>query len=300
MNLKRENNDEKHEKDAVLKTNEDLRGKVKKVETDRISLKRANEEKAQRISVLEESKNGLLQEGQELRAGLREVERSRLEARRELQELRRQIKMIDAESEKKSAEVSDLQKRIASDESREEENRRENYGLKQRIVETEASRDTIVKDNNNKNRKIAELEETLRSIERELSNTVSDHRVVQGKLKDEIRATTQSLLSRDQENADLKIRLSDLAGRGNGLEAELSRNEQEKRDTEYKLGALYSALRRTLGISRMGRCASPCRGPNSRSPSPSRRNRSINNDSDQEINTTESGEKYIFIRVFSS
>ena len=62
---------------------------MKKIQADRISLKRANEEKGQRIAVLEESKNSLLQESQDLRAGLREVERSRLEARRELQELRR-------------------------------------------------------------------------------------------------------------------------------------------------------------------------------------------------------------------
>ena len=47
--------------------------------------------------------------------------------------------------------------------------------------------------------------------------------------------------------------------------------DQEKRDVECKLGALYSALRRTLGISRMGRCASPMRNQNrSRSPSPNR------------------------------
>ena len=41
-----------------------------------------------------------------------------------------------------------------------------------------------------------------------------------------------------------------------------------KRDVEFKLGSLHSALRRTLGISRLGRTMSPMRGAY-RSPSPS-------------------------------
>merc|ERR1711990_1260426 len=103
-----------------------------------------------------------------------EVERSRLEARRELQELRRQIKMIDAESEKKSQEVMELQKRIAVDETKQQE-----------------------------------LEETLSATEREFSNAISDHKDIQNKLKDEVRSLAQGLQSREQECADLKIRLSD-------------------------------------------------------------------------------------------
>ena len=67
-------------------------------------------------------------------------------------------------------------------------------------------------------------------------------------------------------------RLSDSEGRAAGLEVELAKTDHDRRDVEYKLGALYSALRRTLGISRMGRSASPMRGKQSRSPSPQRRN----------------------------
>ena len=131
----------------------------------------------------------------------------------------------------------------------------------------------MAKDNSMLARKQQELEETLSATEREFSNAISDHKDIQNKLKDEVRSLSQGLQSREQECADLKIRLSDSEGRASGLEVELSKTEQDRRDVEYKLGALYSALRRTLGISRMGRSASPMRGKQSRSPSPMRNQR---------------------------
>ena len=58
-------------------------------------------------------------------------------------------------------------------------------------------------------RKQQELEETLSATEREFSNAISDHKDIQNKLKDEVRSLSQGLQSREQECADLKIRLSD-------------------------------------------------------------------------------------------
>lgn len=76
----------------------------------------------------------------------------------------------------------------------------------------------------------------------------------------------------NQDNSDLKLKLSGSEGRITGLEAQLARMEGSKNDLEFKLASLHSTLRRTLGIKppgeMSGRTPSPSRA---RSPSPRRR-----------------------------
>ena len=46
----------------------------------------------------------------------------------------------------------------------------------------------------------------------------------------------------------MKLKLSGADGRISGLEAQLTRTENQKHEVEFKLTSLHSALRRTLGI----------------------------------------------------
>ena len=46
----------------------------------------------------------------------------------------------------------------------------------------------------------------------------------------------------------MKLKLSGADGRISGLEAQLTRTENQKHEVEFKLSSLHSALRRTLGI----------------------------------------------------
>lgn len=89
--LKRNLNDEIREKEAVLKTNAELRNKIKVSEAEKVELTRNVQDLKQRVGILEEQKLAIQKEAAELRNTLREVEKARLDARRELQELRRQV-----------------------------------------------------------------------------------------------------------------------------------------------------------------------------------------------------------------
>merc|ERR1719322_2369118 len=73
------------------------------------------------------------------------------------------------------------------------------------------------------------------------------------------------------------------------LENEMVKIEAMKRDVEFKLASLHSALRRTLGISRLGRTMSPMRGYRSPSPSPGRRSCSPGKGYDNTFTTTTDG-----------
>merc|ERR1719376_1920590 len=170
-------------------------------------------------------------------------------------------------------EVEDLQDRVSQDEEKEEEARRESFGLKQKIVATEASKEQALKENSLLSRKLSELEGELRAKRQK-----TDIRGLEGKID-----------SLDEELAENKMKLSASEGRVNGLENEMVKTEAMKRDVEFKLGSLHSALRRTLGISRLGRTMSPMRGMRSASPSPQRRCGSPSKNFDNTFTTTTDG-----------
>uniref|UniRef100_A0A8C7KRB4 Rootletin-like n=1 Tax=Oncorhynchus kisutch TaxID=8019 RepID=A0A8C7KRB4_ONCKI len=226
VELRRTLTDVTKERDTLSLSNTQLRETLRSAETERISVKRQCEEKEQRLAVLEESLSSAQREVTELRSCLREVERSRLEARRELQELRRQVKVLDGEKEQKGREVAELQTRLSLEEQREEERGREIFSLKQKLAEADTL--SILQ------RRLTESESGWRGCERELTAQLQDARGCEKKLQDEAR------------NLSLRGRLA-------ATEVELARAEAGRRELEFRLGSLQSALTRTLGIGAGGR-----------------------------------------------
>uniref|UniRef100_K7FYX7 Ciliary rootlet coiled-coil, rootletin n=1 Tax=Pelodiscus sinensis TaxID=13735 RepID=K7FYX7_PELSI len=176
-----------------------------------------------------------------------------------------QIKMLDSENTKKSKEVAELQARVALDEQREEESRRESLGLRQKIVESEASRESARKELPLQGLAVLGSAHMARlcGAEVALLKAVGGCEGQKGPLCP-VRGIRGG--GGRAEAAELSLRLSAAEGRTHGLEAELARVEGLKRDVEFKLGSLHSALRRTMGISRGGRAPSPAIRGRSSSP----------------------------------
>uniref|UniRef100_K7FZ16 Ciliary rootlet coiled-coil, rootletin n=1 Tax=Pelodiscus sinensis TaxID=13735 RepID=K7FZ16_PELSI len=178
-----------------------------------------------------------------------------------------QIKMLDSENTKKSKEVAELQARVALDEQREEESRRESLGLRQKIVESEASRESARKEVGagllGSHMLLLSPPPAL-ALQLPLQGLAVLGSAHMARLCGAEVALLKAVAVRGirggggrAEAAELSLRLSAAEGRTHGLEAELARVEGLKRDVEFKLGSLHSALRRTMGISRGGRAPSP-------------------------------------------
>lgn len=118
----------------------------------------------------------------------------------------------------------------------------------------------------NLQRKLSEVEGDFRLREKDLLGSLEEARGNEKKLLDNARNLEIKLDNAQAEASELSLRLSAAEGRVHGLEAELVRVEGLKRDVEFKLGSLHSALRRTMGVSRGGRAPSPAIRGRSSSP----------------------------------
>jgi len=123
---------------------------------------------------------------------------------------------------------------------------------------------------------LLESESGWRGCERELTAQLQEARGCEKKMQDE----TKKLVLRAQaaqDSAALSIlQLSEAQGRLAATEAELTRADAGRRDLEFRLSSLQSALTRTLGIGaggRGGRGRSP--GGSSTSPGAMSRHHSI-------------------------
>lgn len=115
-------------------------------------------------------------------------------------------------------------------------------------------------------RKLSETESDFGLREKELLGSLEEARGNEKKLQDNTRNLEIKALASAEDVAQLGLKLSASEGRVHGLEAELARLEGVKREMEFKLSSLHSALRRTLGIGRTGRTPSPAIRGRSSSP----------------------------------
>lgn len=106
-------------------------------------------------------------------------------------------------------------------------------------------------------RKLTEVEAETRATEKELVDSLAESHSNEKKLRDELHTLEMKMQQASVVGEGLQLHLSTAEGRLHGLEAELAKAEAARREAESKLGALHSALRRTLGLGR-------------RSPSPQR------------------------------
>uniref|UniRef100_A0A8C7GH56 Ciliary rootlet coiled-coil, rootletin n=1 Tax=Oncorhynchus kisutch TaxID=8019 RepID=A0A8C7GH56_ONCKI len=263
VELRRTLGDVTKERDTLSLSNAQLRETLRSADTERISIyTKVCNEKEQRLAVLEESLSSAQREVAELRSCLREVERSRLEARRELQEIRRQVKVLDGEKEQKGKEVAELQIRLSLEEQREEERGRAMFSLKQKLVEL-----SILQ------RRLTESESGCRGCERELTAQLQEARGCEKKLQDEARNLSLRAQTAQDSLTLSSLQLSEAQGRLAATEAELARSDAGRRELEFRLGSLQSALTRTLGIGVGGRSsASWGRSPRGSSPAASHSN----------------------------
>lgn len=115
-------------------------------------------------------------------------------------------------------------------------------------------------------RRMTELEAECRLRERELAAQLEEARGNEKKLQDNTRNLELRAEQARGELTELGLALSEAQGRISGLEAELTRLDGHKRELEFKLGSLHSALSRTLGIGGRGRGNSPALRGRSHSP----------------------------------
>lgn len=121
-------------------------------------------------------------------------------------------------------------------------------------------------------KRLQDAESGWRGSERELNAQLQEARGGEKKLQDEAKNLALRAQTAQESAAQSGLLLSEAQGRLAATEAELCRAEASRRDLEFRLSSIQSALTRTLGIgaaSRGGRGRSP--GGGSASPgSPSR------------------------------
>lgn len=102
-------------------------------------------------------------------------------------------------------------------------------------------------------KRLLELESGWRSCERELTAQLQEARGCEKKLQDEAKNLSLRTQASQDSAAQFSLQLSEAQGRLAATEAELVRSEAAKRDLEFRLSSLQSALTRTLGIGTGGR-----------------------------------------------
>lgn len=115
-----------------------------------------------------------------------------------------------------------------------------------------------------------------RCCEKELSAQLQEARGCEKKLQDEAKNLALRTQAAQDSVAQSSLQLSEAQGRLAATEAELTRSEAGRRDLEFRLASIQSALTRTLGIGaggRVGRGRSP--GGSSASPFTVSRHQSI-------------------------
>lgn len=205
-----------------------------------------------------------------------------------------QLKVLDGEKEQKEREVAELQTRLSLEEQRDEERGKEVFTLKQKLAEAETARESLKKEVRVEQseeisssllillssvchcclfclffmlmqlsmtqKRLLESESGWRSCERELTAQLQEARSCEKKLQDEAKNLSLRAQTAQDSAAHCSLQLSEAQGRLAATESELTRAEATRRDLEFRLSSLQSALTRTLGIGASGR------GPRGRSP----------------------------------
>lgn len=122
-------------------------------------------------------------------------------------------------------------------------------------------------------RRLTESESGWRSCERELTAQLQEAHGCEKKLQDEAKNLSLRAQAAQDAAAQSSLKLSEAQGRLAATEAELTRAEASRRDLEFRLSSLQSALTRTLGIGASRRGRSP--GGSSTSPGSMSRHHSI-------------------------
>lgn len=102
-------------------------------------------------------------------------------------------------------------------------------------------------------RRLSESESGCRGCERELTAQLQEARGCEKKLQDEARNLSLRAQTAQDSLTQSSLHLSEAQGRLAATELELARAEAGRRELEFRLGSLQSALTRTLGIGAGGR-----------------------------------------------
>lgn len=102
-------------------------------------------------------------------------------------------------------------------------------------------------------KRLSDSESSRRGLERDLSSQLQEARGSEKKLQDELRNLSLRAQAGIEASAQTQVQLSEAQGRLSATEAELTRSEAARRDLEFRLASLQSALTRTLGIGAGGR-----------------------------------------------
>lgn len=102
-------------------------------------------------------------------------------------------------------------------------------------------------------KRLSDSESSRRGLERDLSSQLQEARGSEKKLQDELRNLSLRVQCGVEASAQMQLQLSESQGCLTATEAELTRSEAARRDLEFRLASLQSALTRTLGIGVGGR-----------------------------------------------
>lgn len=102
-------------------------------------------------------------------------------------------------------------------------------------------------------KRLSDSESGRRGLERDFSSQLQEVRGSEKKLQDDLRNLSLRAQAGVEASAQTQLQLSEAQGRLSATEAELTRSEAARRDLEFRLASLQSALTRTLGIGTGGR-----------------------------------------------
>lgn len=101
-------------------------------------------------------------------------------------------------------------------------------------------------------RKLVESKAGRLDAERDFDSRLQELRSSERKLQEELRMTSARLQGGAETSAQAQLQLGEAQGRLSATEAELMRSEAARRDLDFRLASLQSALTRTLGIGGHG------------------------------------------------
>ncbi|TTV75068.1 Rootletin [Bagarius yarrelli] len=206
-----------------------------------------------------------LRELEECRALLSASEENRDTMRRDLLDTEIRLSQLRDTGEGHRRDTVELRRFLCDVTKEKDALNQSNSQLREALRSAESERISVKRQCEEKEQRVAVLEETLASAqkevgdlrsclrERDASSQLQEARSSEKKLQDELRNLSLRAQSGVEASAQVQLQLSEAQGRLSATEAELTRSEAARRDLEFRLASLQSALTRTLGIGAGGR-----------------------------------------------
>ncbi|MEQ2179070.1 hypothetical protein GOODEAATRI_020816, partial [Goodea atripinnis] len=236
--------------DMALKELEQCRASLSAAEESRDQVRRDLLEADCRLSQAQEASENYRREMMELRRNLSDVTKERDALSQSNTQLRGAVRSSETERISVKRQCEEKEQRLAVLEENLSSSQKEVTELRSCLREVERSRLEARRELQElrRQRRLMESESGWRSCERDLTAQLQEARGCEKKLQDEVKNLSLRAQAAHDAAAQSGLQLSEAQGRLAATEAELTRAEAARRDLEFRLNNLQSALTRTLGI----------------------------------------------------